>query len=65
MKTILETSRRTETDLEHEVSSFVFNITAVSAILIGLWALVCLISGFVVHGPLGMLKGYISAVTGM
>ncbi|THB77325.1 MAG: hypothetical protein D6B25_07160 [Desulfobulbaceae bacterium] len=66
MKTLLEASRRTrtETDIEHGLFNVIFNIAAAFAILIGIWAVACLVSGFASQGPLAMFRGYLSAVTG-
>ncbi|NTV14751.1 MAG: hypothetical protein HGA96_12605 [Desulfobulbaceae bacterium] len=36
-----------------------------AAALIGLWAVACFASAIMSAGPLGVLKGYFSAVTGM
>jgi hypothetical protein len=64
MKTFINTTRRTETDVEHEVSVALFTVISVSASLIGLWAVACLIGGLVNNGVLPMIRGYITAVTG-
>ena len=36
-----------------------------AAALIGLWAVACFAGAIMTAGPLGVLKGYFSAVTGM
>lgn len=36
-----------------------------AAALIGLWAVACFAGAVMTAGPLGVLKGYFSAVTGM
>ncbi len=65
MKTLLKTTNRTRTDLNHEVSQFIFTIVSASALLIGLWGAACLISGLVSNGFFSMVRGYISAITGI
>ena len=42
-------------------------ITAMGAVsgLIGLWAVACIVSAIVSTGPVGLVNGFISAVTGM
>ena len=42
-------------------------ITAMGAVsgLIGLWAVACIVSALVSSGPVGVVNGFISAVTGM
>lgn len=64
MKTINKTIRTTKTNVEHDVAVVIFNIVAVSAVLIGLWAAACLVGGILEHGVSGLINGYITAVTG-
>lgn len=64
MKTINRTIRTTKTDVEHDVARVLFNTVAVSAVLIGLWAVACLVGGILEHGLGGLVNGYITAVTG-
>ena len=65
MKTLLKTTNQTRTDLNHEISQFIFTIVSATALLIGLWGAACLISGLVSNGVFAMVRGYISAITGM
>ena len=65
MNTIIETSKRTETDLEHEVSQFSFKIVSITALLFGIWGAACLISGLLSNGVSEMARGYLTAITGM
>jgi hypothetical protein len=65
MKTLVKTTKRTETNLEHEVSYFLFTFISASALLLGIWGAVCLISGLVSDGFVSMARGYISAITGL
>ena len=64
MKTINKPIETTRTDVVHDVATVIFNIVAVSAVLIGLWAAACLIGGIAEHGVGGLVQGWISAVTG-
>ena len=64
MKTILNTTNRTQTDLNHEVSGFLFTVVSASALLIGLWGVLCLMSGLLSRGPVNMVRSYITAITG-
>lgn len=64
MKTILDTAKRTEIDVEHEVSTVLFTVISASALIIGLWAAACIIGGLFNHGLIVMLRGYLTAVTG-
>lgn len=36
-----------------------------AAALIGLWAVACFVGALLSNGPLGLIKGYFSAVTGL
>ena len=36
-----------------------------ASVLIGLWAVACMVSALVSTGPVGLVKGFFSAVTGM
>lgn len=64
MKSIVESTRTTETQVTHDVLSIVMTLVSVSALLIGLWAAACLVSALVNHGLIGLLRGYITAVVG-
>jgi hypothetical protein len=50
--------------LSDEVMSFCFKIGAVSAALIGAWALSALVAGLISAGPATMIQNYIRAVSG-
>lgn len=65
MNTILETRNRTETDLEHDVSHVSFRIVSAVALIIGIWGAACLISGLLSNGVMNMVRGYITAITGV
>ena len=65
MKTLLKTSNETRTDLNHEISQFIFTIVSATALLVGIWGAACLIIGLVSNGAFSMFRGYISAITGM
>ena len=64
MKTILETAKRTDTGVEHEISTVLFTVVSASALLLGIWAGACLIGAVLDHGLLTLLRGYLTAVTG-
>ena len=52
-------------DVVHEMSIFGMSVIIAMAALIGLWGVACLIGGFVSNGVGGMLKGYLTALTGL
>jgi len=65
MKTISNTRNQTRTDLDHEVSQFLFTLISASALLLGIWGTVCLLSAFLSKGILSTVQGYFTALTGM
>lgn len=65
MKTIVTSNNRTETDLQHEVSGFLFTVVSASALIIGIWGAACLVAGLVSGGFMSLVKGYVTALTGM
>lgn len=65
MKTPTITNENTTVDVTEEVMSFSLKVGAVLSALVGIWGVTCLLAGLINAGPLGMLKGYLSAVTGL
>ena len=64
MKTILETTRMTETEVTHDVLSVLMTLLSASALLIGVWAAACFVGALWSHGLISVLRGYVTAVTG-
>lgn len=65
MKSPTVIRERVGVNLSEEVMSFCFKVGAVSAVLIGVWALSSLVAGLLSNGPLTMIRNYIAAVTGV
>jgi hypothetical protein len=65
MKTITTTTSRTETDVQHEVSGFLFTIVSASALILGIWGIACLASGLLNGSLMSLVRGYVTAITGM
>lgn len=65
MKTPTITNENITVDVTEEVMSFSLKVGAVLSALVGIWGVTCLLAGLINAGPLGMLKGYLSAVTGL
>ncbi len=59
------TRTETRTEAGYEASKFGVSVVMGMSALIGIWGLACMIGGLASNGVGGMLKGYISAVTGM
>ena len=55
----------TKTDAGYEAAKFATSVGMGMAALIGLWGLACLIGGLATNGVGGMLRGYLTAITGM
>ncbi len=51
-------------DVTEEIMGFGLKIGGVLSALIGIWGLTCLIAGLVNFGPVEMIKGYFTAITG-
>lgn len=64
MKTVVDSTRATETEVTHDVLSILMTVVSASALLIGLWAAACFISAFAGHGMTALVRGYITAITG-
>jgi len=64
MNSRIITKEKVEVDVTSEVSSFTVKVGTVVAAMIGIWALTALASALVQVGPLTMLRGYLTAITG-
>ena len=65
MKTPTVSKEKVQVDVNHEIMEFAFTLGVVGCALIGLWAVACFIVGLFSFGPLQMLRGYITAITGI
>jgi hypothetical protein len=61
----VKTKTGTQVEVGQESAKYMVGAISVLSALIGIWAAACLISGFLQSGPGGLVKGYISALTGM
>jgi len=62
MKTTVE--KQSQIGVIHETSTFALGVGIVSAALVGIWGLMCLVSALSSNGPVNLVKGLISAITG-
>ena len=64
----MSANTRTQTeariDAGHETSKFALNAGMGMAALIGIWGMACLIGGLTTSGAGGLLRGFVTAVTG-
>jgi len=65
MNARIETRKKVQTDVGYETGKFAYGVGLTAAALIGLWGAACLIGGLSDAGLVGLVKGYISAITGM
>ena len=59
------TDEKLAVDATEEVMGFSLKIGVVLSALVGIWGLTCLIAGLLNAGPLDMLRGYFTAITGI
>ena len=65
MKTIVDTTKTTEVEVTHDVLSVLMTLLSVSAALIGIWAAACFVGAIINHGLMSVIRGYVTAVTGL
>jgi hypothetical protein len=64
MKSKIAINRNTTVDVTEEIMGFSLKVGTVLIALVGIWGFTCLLAGLISSGPLEMLKGYFTAVTG-
>ncbi|MBB5347727.1 hypothetical protein JWG42_04035 [Desulfoprunum benzoelyticum] len=64
MKSSIITKDKIAVDYADEIMRFTLKVGAVASGLIGVWAFTCLFAGVVDVGPMELVRGYISAITG-
>jgi hypothetical protein len=64
MNSPIITREQIKVDVADETMKFTLKVGKVVSALIGIWAVSCLVSAFINIGPLQMVKGYITALTG-
>jgi hypothetical protein len=65
MKSIITTNEKTAVNVSDEIMGFSLKVGAVIGGLIGVWALACLLAGLAGAGPGGLIRGYMTAITGI
>lgn len=65
MKSSVTTKENIKVDATDEILVFGLKTGAIICALIGAWALCGLAAAFIQSGPVEVLKGYITAITGM
>lgn len=64
MKSPIITKEKLHVDIADEIMNFMLKIVTVLSAVIGIWGVTCLVAGLVSVGPLQMVRGYITAITG-
>ena len=64
MNATTTTQTEARVDIGYETSRFALNAGMGMAALIGLWGLACLIGGLATSGTGGLLRGFVTAITG-
>ncbi len=64
MKSPIITREKIQVDIADEVMRFTLKVGTVLSALIGIWAVSCLVAGLISVGPLQLVRGYITAITG-
>ena len=64
MKTVVESTTKTESEITHDVLSILITMMSASAVLIGVWAFACFAAALIGHGLPALLRGYVTAITG-
>ena len=65
MKSSIITKENVKIDATDEILVLGMRTGVVISALIGTWALCCIVGALVQAGPVAMLRGYITAITGM
>jgi hypothetical protein len=64
MNTPIITKEKIQIDIADEVMSFTLKAGTVLCALIGIWGVTCIVAGLMSAGPLQMIQGYLTAITG-
>jgi hypothetical protein len=64
MRTNAQVTQETQVNAGYETSKFALGTGITMAALVGIWACACMISALVNGGIGGVVKGFITAVTG-
>lgn len=65
MKAPIITNEKIETNVTDEVMSLGYKLGIALCSVIGVWAVSCLLAGVVKFGAASLVKGYITAITGL
>lgn len=65
MKAPIISKEKVQLNFSDEIEEFSFKVGIAVCSLIGIWAASCLIAALVKFGPTEVVKGYITAVTGV
>ncbi len=63
--TNVQINKETEVDASYETSKFALTVGITMAGLVGLWGCACMISGLMNGGVSGIVKDFVTAITGV
>lgn len=64
MKSPIISTEKIGIDVSVETMAFTLKVGITACALTGVWSVCCLLAGLVTSGPVQMVRGYITAVTG-
>ncbi len=64
MKSPIITREKIQVNIAEEITSFAYKAGTILGAVVGVWAISCLVSALIRIGPVELVKGYITAITG-
>jgi len=65
MNTKTNTTKEQKVNVTYETSKFALGVGISMAAIIGIWSMASLFSALASNGPIGLIKSFFTAVTGM
>lgn len=65
MKTQITTTENNDLNITEECSNFTVRLGVIACAFIGIWGLACFLGALFSAGPVAMIRGYITAITGV
>ena len=65
MKSPIITKNDVKVDISDETAKFMLKIGSAFCALVGIWAISCLAAGSASAGPMQMIRGFITTITGL
>jgi hypothetical protein len=65
MKTQITTTENNDLNIAEECSTFGVHLGVIVCTIVGIWGLACFLGALFSAGPVEMIRGYITAITGV